>query len=97
MPVDIYKNTLILNFGSGDIVIALGSEERKSPSELVFIPVEPGEIGRGYGEVVDKPASEVNAVLRMRFDRVESLDVLIRAIADLRGYLVARGGESQKP
>ncbi|BDI33427.1 hypothetical protein CCAX7_54780 [Capsulimonas corticalis] len=77
--------SLILHFGSGDIAICPSKGlDRECEDEIAFIVHEPGEVGRYYGEWKGKSTSELNTPVRMIFDTVDALDVVVEQLTTLR-------------
>jgi hypothetical protein len=76
-------NALMLHFGHGDIEIAHAWDAENQTPELAFLAIE----AKPIGAVNDGPprlSTYVPVAVRMHFDKVESLDVLIERATALR-------------
>jgi hypothetical protein len=103
MPYYKAAGSHILHFGEGDIRIAHGcslDRANKVDNEIVFVLGKPGAIGRdstaepGLDGEVDESvvgllSSDVDAPVRLIFETVASLDVLMDQLGLLREKMLA--------
>lgn len=88
MPIKQTEHGLIVGFGDGDILVSWGStDEDPHPCELILEQRTPHEIGStaepsGIGNRADDDC------VRLRFTKVESLDVVMEELANLRAKMV---------
>lgn len=76
-------------FGYGDIAIGLGQcRIDPFPVELIFEETEPREIGEDKPDILGETTKEGVPTIRLRFERVESLDVLIQKAMQLRDRMM---------
>lgn len=86
MPIYEASGSLILHFGYGDIAISTGRNVEKTiEDELVFTGQSPPKpIGRTDDGMTGLDSQYLGSPVRMIFDQVESLDVLIEQAQALR-------------
>jgi hypothetical protein len=79
-----------IHFGVGDIKISSGwMNEDKSVGVLVLRQQEPKPIGYLEEHLPHEEVEEGEAPVRMRFDKVESIDVLIERLEKVKEYMSA--------
>jgi hypothetical protein len=83
--------TRILEFGEGDIVVALAYQQDQTENEVAFVQSYPGKIGESDRISLGTYTGEVDTRVRMIFHRVDSLDVLIRKLTELKEIMI--GGD----
>lgn len=77
----------VAHFGVGDLVVALGVEDgdEASARELVVFQVDESHpIGEFRPEVTGETTANLKSPIRLYFENVESLDVLIERAQTLR-------------
>jgi hypothetical protein len=84
MPIIKHEGQTQIEFGTGDINVSPGLLQLDYPCGVVaFQPKESGPIGeRQKNERVVAPPAETP--VRMTFDKVESIDVVIRALHEAK-------------
>lgn len=93
MPAYQSGQSICLHFGWGDIGVCLGRNVTKSfEDELVFSPSTPHVIGEPTTELEGKTTDEIPAPVRMIFENVESLDVVVDQLNLLRQKIVDAKG-----
>jgi hypothetical protein len=91
MPIYEAQGSLILHFGEGDISISNGrNAEKDFEDELCFTAQPAHRIGEENTEIVGKNTKEVGTAVRMVFEKLESLDVLIEQAMILREKMLRR-------
>lgn len=76
----------ILEFGDGDIFVGGGYlVERKTPS-VSFMQNEKGEMGREWPEAIGKIDTDLNVKVRMIFNKIESIDIVIEQLQIAKKY-----------
>ena len=89
MPIDNYKGTKQVEFGTEDIKIEMGLiEEEKIGVIILSEKNPPGEIGKrvDYKTPYTKEAHE--APVRLLFTKIRSIDSLIRCLEDVKEKMV---------
>ena len=86
-------NAVIVQFGRGDIaVLRAHHEDEAADTEIILAGQEPHPIGVGAPELIGRASDSLGEmVVRLCFDNVASLDVLIGELQVLRAALA--GGE----
>lgn len=94
MPIIKHEGQTQIEFGTGDINVSAGLLQMDYPcGVVVFQPKEPGQIGeRRKNEVIVAPPAETP--VRMTFDKVESIDVVIRALQETKRMMQEETWES---
>ncbi|WP_440109964.1 hypothetical protein [Paenibacillus sp. QZ-Y1] len=84
MPILKYEGQTQIEFGTGDINVSPGLLQLDYPCGVIaFQPKESGQIGeRKKNETI--VASPAETPVRMTFDKVESIDVVIRALKEAK-------------
>jgi hypothetical protein len=81
-----FANCIIASFGYGDIGIGAGlSNGIDYESWAVFTDIEPGTIGR---DIKNDGHLFENSRIRLTFDNVESLDVIIEVLTELKTLML---------
>ena len=92
MPI--YKNeadgSLVVHCGVGDILIC---DVLGPASEIIFSQDVRGEIGRAWDGPRGRTSAELKHPVRLVFENVSSLDVLLDALNKLRARMEANRGE----
>jgi len=85
------RESLMLHFGHGDIGVAVGRiPSSHVPNEILFtISDRPYKIGECIDLLGDRSTNNLLVPCRMVFDSVASLDVVAKALAELRTSMVA--------
>ncbi|CAM4274286.1 hypothetical protein [Paenibacillus xylanexedens] len=94
MPIIKHEGQTQIEFGTGDINVSPGLIQLDYPcGVVVFQPKEPGAIGerKKNERVVALPAE---TPVRMTFDKVESIDVVIRALQEAKRMMQEETWES---
>jgi hypothetical protein len=86
------SGALVLHFGHGDIAVNTGRRGENREDEVVFVLGEPGEIGRP-ASLHGQSTADLNIAVRMIFDNVEALDVVLETLQDLRAKMIAPHGD----
>lgn len=84
----ISKNVTIADFGDGDIRVASAHIESANVGCVLFQNDIKGEIGREHHETIGKTTDELPIDLALRFEKTESIDVLIHALEAAKGYML---------
>ncbi|OMF00268.1 hypothetical protein BK124_11455 [Paenibacillus amylolyticus] len=94
MPIIKHEGQTQIEFGTGDINVSPGLLQLDYPcGVVVFQPKEVGPIGeRRKNEVVVAPPALTP--VRMTFDKVESIDVVIRALREAKRMMQEETWES---
>jgi hypothetical protein len=92
MPIYEGDGSLILHFGRGDVAVVTGrNTEKDYEDELCFVRQSEHEIGAPVDpELAGKATDVVDCPVRLVFDNVESLDVVIEELQKLRAKMEAR-------
>lgn len=94
MPIKQTDHGLIVGFGAGDVLVSWGAtDEDERPCELIFEQRTPRPIG-SVSEPSEIGKQADDDCVRLRFTRVESLDVVAEELAVLRRKMV---GEEPRP
>lgn len=83
MPITTNDNTQLI-FGVGDISIQIGYDRFKSPGIVQFVEVDPLPIGTTMEIDTNEKAKMDEAPVTFIFNQVESLDVVINQLLNLR-------------
>jgi hypothetical protein len=78
MPI--YTGKTAVEFGNGDVHLAIGSSDNNTIDSLLLMPGRPKEIG--------SPAEYSEPEVVLTFRKVESLDAVIKVLQELRGKLI---------
>ncbi|MGC5773644.1 hypothetical protein [Paenibacillus pabuli] len=94
MPIIKHEGQTQIEFGTGDINVSPGLLQLDYPcGVVVFQPKEPGPIGeRNKNKTIVAPPAETP--IRMTFDKVESIDVVIRALQEAKRMMEEETWES---
>ena len=86
MPAYLASGSLILRFGEGDIAICTArAADSPYANEIAFAENhEPRPIGSANPEHIGRSTADLACPVRLVFDRVESVDVLIGQLQALR-------------
>ena len=82
------EGSAFLEFGSGDIITSLGVLD--NVDGIAFVNSEPHPIG--YIHEGELKTSDISVI--MTFTKIESIDVLIKQLTELKEYMINKG-ESQ--
>jgi len=87
MPIKDDENVRVLEFGSGDIIVAPAMLDDKLNSVIFVQDTICREIGsvNTHG-VIGKSHRELDTKVVMHFSNIESLDVVITALKEVRKY-----------
>ena len=92
MPILQKGPTITAFFGTGDIAICVGRDADGDPNapenEVVLVRANPHEIGEWTLAFDGKTSDEVDAPIRMVFDKVESVNVMIERLHAVRSNLI---------
>jgi hypothetical protein len=91
MPIVQIGETKQLEFGYGDIEVAPGLLKEESVGVVCFYNGQKGKpigVKTNYKEPVEVPV-EITPV-RMVFEKIESIDVVIRALQDTKRLMLSR-------
>ncbi|MDK8188806.1 hypothetical protein QP794_01750 [Paenibacillus sp. UMB7766-LJ446] len=94
MPIIKHEGQTQIEFGTGDINVSPGLLQLDYPcGVVVFQPKDPGPIGerKKNTTIVALPAE---TPVRMTFDKVESIDVVIRALQETKRMMEEETWES---
>lgn len=90
MPVIYSNNTVNLLAGDGDLGVMVQHRHGDRDGAVSFVLVPPGDVGRECGDELDSiPATDRFVPVRMIFDRIESIDVVIDGLRVLRDRMQA--------
>ena len=73
----------VVQFGTGDVLVAAGTLKSEEPKEVVsvsFCQKDSGEIGVKYPELSGKFDCDINGHTRFVFTKVESIQVVIEEL-----------------
>lgn len=91
MPIYEAAKSLVLHFGYGDITVANGrNAEKDYEDEICFVRQEPHAIGEENAALIGKATDAIDCTVRLIFDKIESLDVVIEELQRLREKMTAR-------
>jgi hypothetical protein len=94
MPIIKHEGQTQIEFGTGDINVSPGLLQLDYPcGVVVFQPKEPGSIGeRNKNKTIVAPPAE--SPVRMTFDKVESIEVVIHALQETKRMMEEETWES---
>jgi len=90
------KRDRVVHLGYGDVIVALPDTLEKGAEIMFLLDGEEHPIGDLCAQANDKTTGDYPGCVRIAFDKVESLDVLIERATTLRAEMVARQ-ESPEP
>ncbi len=93
MPIYEAAGSLVLHFGHGDIAVATGRNvEKDFEDELCFVRgQEAHPIGEETPDLIGKQTDSVDCPVRFIFDKIESVEVVIEKLLDLRWKMIEAG------
>jgi hypothetical protein len=85
MPIVTKDNTKYLQFGYGDIFVGEAKDSETGMTYgVAFVLSEPRDIGAEWNEVKGLTLDQLDTHVIMQFDKIESLDVVIETLQDIR-------------
>jgi hypothetical protein len=89
MPIYEAAGSLVLHFGHGDIAVCNGRNvEKAHEDEICFVRQEAHSIGESAdAELAGQSTDKIDCPVRLVFDKLESLDVVVDELLKLRAKM----------